>query len=135
VLAYERRVKITSGVHMVNILLYILLGVGAGILSGVVGIGGGILIVPALVFLFGFSQQQAQGTTLALLVPPIGILAAWTYYQYGFVNIRVAAFIAIGFILGSLFGARFAVGISNTMLEKIFGVTIILIGLKMVVGK
>jgi uncharacterized membrane protein YfcA len=120
---------------MGNIILYILLGLGAGILSGVVGIGGGVLIVPALVFLFGFSQQQAQGTTLALLVPPIGILAAWTYYQHGFVNVKVAAFIAVGFILGSLFGARFAVGISNTMLEKIFGVMIILIGLKMVVGK
>lgn len=120
---------------MGNIFLYILLGLSAGILSGVVGIGGGVLIVPVLVFLFGFSQQQAQGTTLALLVPPIGILAAWTYYQHGFVNIKVAAFIAGGFILGSLFGARFAVGISNTMMEKIFGVTIILIGLKMVVGK
>ena len=120
---------------MGNIILYILLGLGAGMLSGVVGIGGGVLIVPALVFLFGFSQQQAQGTTLALLVPPIGILAAWTYYQHGFVNIKVAAFIAIGFILGSLFGARFAVGISNTMLEKVFGVAIILIGLKMVIGK
>jgi uncharacterized membrane protein YfcA len=120
---------------MNDIFLYTLLGLGAGILSGVVGIGGGVLIVPALVFLFGFSQQQAQGTTLALLVPPIGILAAWTYYQHGFVNLKVAAFIAVGFIIGSLFGARFAVGVSNTMLEKIFGVTIMLIGLKMVVGK
>lgn len=120
---------------MNNIIAYFFLGLSAGILSGIVGIGGGVLIVPALVFLFGFSQQQAQGTTLALLVPPIGILAAWTYYQHGFVNIKVAAFIALGFILGSLFGARFAVGISNTMLEKIFGVTIMLIGLKMVIGK
>jgi uncharacterized protein len=120
---------------MGNFLLYILLGLSAGILSGIVGIGGGVLIVPALVFLFGFSQQQAQGTTLALLVPPIGILAAWTYYQHGFVNIKVAAIIAVGFILGSLVGARYAVGISNTMLERIFGVTIILIGLKMVLGK
>jgi hypothetical protein len=120
---------------MSDIFLYALLGLGAGILSGVVGIGGGVLIVPALVFLFGFSQQQAQGTTLALLVPPIGILAAWTYYQHGFVNLKVAAFIAVGFIIGSLLGARFAVGVSNTILEKIFGVTIMLIGLKMVVGK
>jgi uncharacterized protein len=120
---------------MGNIILYVLLGLGAGILSGVVGIGGGVLIVPALVFLFGFSQQQAQGTTLALLVPPIGILAAWTYYQHGLVNIKVAAFIAVGFILGSLFGARFAVSLSNTVIEKIFGITIMLIGLKMVVGK
>lgn len=120
---------------MNDTLLYIILGLSAGILSGVVGIGGGVLIVPALVFLFGFSQQQAQGTTLALLVPPIGILAAWTYYQHGFVNIKVAALIALGFIIGSLLGARFAVGISNSMLEKIFGTAVMLIGLKMMLGK
>jgi uncharacterized protein len=118
-----------------QIILYIILGLAAGVLSGVVGIGGGVLIVPALVFLFGFTQQQAQGTTLALLVPPIGLLAAWTYYQHGMVNIKVAMFIALGFILGSLFGARFAVGLSNTTLEKYFGTIIILIGLKMVLGK
>jgi uncharacterized protein len=115
--------------------LYIILGLSAGILSGVVGIGGGVLIVPALVFLFGFSQQQAQGTTLALLVPPIGIFAAWTYYQKGFVDIKVAAIIAAGFIAGSLLGARFATGISNAVLGKIFGIFLVLIGLKMIFGK
>ena len=120
---------------MNNIVAYLLLGLAAGILSGLVGIGGGILIVPALVFLFGFTQQQAQGTTLALLVPPIGILAAWTYYQKGFVDIKVAAIIATGFILGSLFGARFATGISNDILGKVFGTFLVLIGLKMIFGK
>jgi hypothetical protein len=120
---------------MGNILAYILLGIVAGILSGLVGIGGGILIVPALVFLFGFSQQQAQGTTLALLVPPIGILAAWTYYKQGFVDIRVAGMIAVGFIVGSLLGARFATGISNDILGKIFGTFLVLVGLKMVFGR
>ena len=120
---------------MGNISAYILLGLAAGILSGLIGIGGGILIVPALVFLFGFSQQQAQGTTLALLVPPIGILAAWTYYKHGFVDLKVAAFIAVGFIVGSLLGARFATGISNDLLGKIFGTFLILIGLKMIYGK
>ena len=120
---------------MSNIILYILLGLAAGILSGLVGIGGGILIVPALVFLFGFSQQQAQGTTLALLVPPIGILAAWTYYKHGFVDIKVAAIIAAGFIVGSLFGARFATGISNDILGKVFGAFLVLVGLKMIYGK
>ena len=118
---------------MGNLFFYIPLGLSAGGLSGVVGIGGGVLIVPALIFLFGFSQQQAQGTTLALLVPPIGILAAWTYYQQGFVNIKAAAFIAIEFILGSLIGSRLAVGIPTTILEKIFGITIIVIGAKMVI--
>jgi uncharacterized protein len=120
---------------MGNIIAYLLLGLAAGILSGLVGIGGGILIVPALVFLFGFSQQQAQGTTLALLVPPIGILAAWTYYKQGFVDIRVAGMIAVGFIVGSLLGARFATGISNDILGKIFGTFLVLVGLKMVFGR
>jgi uncharacterized protein len=120
---------------MGNIIAYLLLGLAAGILSGLVGIGGGILIVPALVFLFGFSQQQAQGTTLALLVPPIGILAAWTYYKQGFVDIKVAALIAAGFIIGSLIGARFVTGLPNSTLEKVFGTFLVLIGLKMVFGK
>ncbi len=75
---------------MGNLIAYLLLGLAAGVLSGLVGIGGGILIVPALFFFFGFSQQQAQGTTLALLVLPIGILAAWAYYKQGLVDIRVA---------------------------------------------
>jgi len=120
---------------MGNIIPYLLLGLAAGILSGLVGIGGGILIVPALVFLFGFSQQQAQGTTLALLVPPIGILAAWTYYKQGFVDVKVAALIAAGFIIGSLIGARFVTGLPNSTLEKVFGTFLVLIGLKMVFGK
>ena len=114
---------------------YIILGVLTGILSGLIGLGGGFLVVPALVFLFGMSQHQAQGTTLAMLVPPIGILAAWTYYQKGFVDIRIAAFIAAGVFIGSAVGARYAVGLSSETLGKVFGVALVLIGLKMVVGK
>jgi uncharacterized membrane protein YfcA len=130
------RQKITSkDIHMGEIAGYIILGVLTGILSGLIGLGGGFLIVPALVFLFGMSQHQAQGTTLAMLVPPIGILAAWTYYQKGFVDIRIAAFIAAGFFIGSAVGARYAVGLSSETLGKIFGVALVLIGLKMIVGK
>lgn len=66
---------------MMSMVLYLLLGLAAGAFSGLIGIGGGTIIVPALIFLFGLSQPQAQGTTLALLVPPIGFLAAWTYYK------------------------------------------------------
>jgi uncharacterized membrane protein YfcA len=124
-----------DSITMGNVISYLLLGLAAGILSGLVGIGGGILIVPALVFLFGFSQQQAQGTTLALLVPPIGIFAAWTYYKHGFVDIKVAAIIAAGFIVGSLIGARFATGTSNDILGKVFGTFLVLVGLKMIFGK
>jgi hypothetical protein len=84
--------------------LYVLLGLVAGVLSGIIGIGGGVIIVPVLVFLFGLSQHQAQGTTLALLVPPIGILAAWTYYKAGYVNLEIAAFVCVGFVLGGITG-------------------------------
>jgi hypothetical protein len=93
-----------------NHFLYILLGLAAGVLSGMIGIGGGTIIVPALVLLFGFSQHAAQGTTLALLVPPIGILAAWTYYRQGYVDLTVAGLICLGFFIGGFLGAKIATG-------------------------
>lgn len=120
---------------MVNIVLYIFLGLASGILSGLIGIGGGIIIIPALVLLFGFSQQLAQGTTLALMVPPIGILAAYTYYKHGFVDLQVAAFICLGFIFGGLFGAKIATALPNIILERIFGVSLFLISLKMIFAR
>ena len=114
-----------------------LLAIGfiAGIISGLLGIGGGIIIVPALVFIFGFSQQSAQGTTLAMLVPPIGLLAAWTYYSKGFVDIKVAALMCAGFFIGGLFGAKLATNLSEIMLTRIFGVALLLISVKMILGK
>jgi uncharacterized protein len=120
---------------MNEISLYVLLGVLAGAFSGLIGIGGGVIIVPALVFLFGMTQHQAQGTTLAMLVPPIGILAAWAYYRQGYVEIRTAAFVALGFFLGSFLGARIATGMSNDVLQKVFGFALLLISLKMILLK
>ncbi len=120
---------------MFQTLLYVLLGLIAGILSGVVGIGGGTIIIPALVFLFGFTQHKAQGTTLALMVPPIGILAAWTYYKQGFVDLKAALFIVLGFFLGGLLGARVAVGIPDTVLRKVFGVYLLVVAAQMFFGK
>ncbi len=111
------------------------LGAVAGVASGVVGIGGGIILVPALVFLFGLSQHQAQGTTLALLVPPIGILAAWSYWKHGFVDLRIAGLICAGFVAGSVVGAKLSLGLSDQMLQRIFGVTLLLISLKMIFTK
>ena len=118
-----------------SMLAYLILGVLAGTLSGLVGIGGGVILVPALVFLFGFSQHSAQGTTLALMVPPIGILAAWTYYRQGYVDLKIAGFVCAGFLLGGLLGARFAAGLSNIMLERIFGLLLLFISLKMLFAK
>ncbi|WP_224982886.1 sulfite exporter TauE/SafE family protein [Geomonas agri] len=112
----------------------IFLGLVAGTLSGLIGIGGGVIIVPALVFLFGLSQQAAQGTTIALMIPPIGILAAWTYYQKGFVDIKIAALVCLGFVVGGFFGAKLATSVSSVMLEKIFGGVMLLIALKMLLA-
>lgn len=120
---------------MPDALLYILLGLFAGTLSGLIGIGGGIIIIPTLIFLFGLSQHQAQGTTLALMVPPVGILAAWTYYKQGYVDLPVAAFICIGFLLGGFIGAKIAITLSNEILEKIFGAALFLISIKMIFFK
>ena len=116
---------------MTTIMILLCIGLVAGILSGFVGVGGGIIIVPALVFLFGMGQHEAQGTTLALLVPPIGLLAAWTYYKQGYVDLQVAAFVCAGFILGGLLGAKIATGLSTSVLEKVFGSVLIVIGFKM----
>ncbi|MBI5903668.1 MAG: sulfite exporter TauE/SafE family protein [Deltaproteobacteria bacterium] len=121
------------GAH--EVLLFLILGLAAGVLSGLIGIGGGILIVPALIFIFGMDQHQAQGTTLAMMVPPIGILAAWTYYKNGHADIKVAGVLCIGFFFGGLFGARAANLISSPVIEKIFGVALLLISLKMILSK
>ncbi len=114
---------------------YVLLGIISGALSGLIGIGGGIIIIPALIFLFGLSQHTAQGTTLALMVPPIGLLAALNYYQHGHVNLKIAAFVCVGFFLGGWIGANFATSLSNATLEKVFGFTLLLISLKMLFFK
>lgn len=120
---------------MEQIPAFIILGLVAGVLSGLIGIGGGIIIVPALVFLFGFTQHSAQGTTIALMVPPIGILAAWAYYTRGMVDLKAAAIICAGFLLGGYFGAKLAVSLPRYYLEKLFGIALLLISLRMLFSK
>jgi uncharacterized membrane protein YfcA len=120
---------------MTNICLYLLLGLCAGVLSGLIGIGGATLIIPALVFLFGMSQYAAQGTTLAMMVPPIGILAAWMYYQKGYVDLKIAGLMCVGFLIGGLLGAKFAVNIPEHILKKFFGVFLLIVSLRMIFGK
>ena len=118
-----------------NIAFYLLLGLLAGVLSGLLGIGGGIIVVPALVLLFGFSQHTAQGTTLAMMIPPIGLLAAWAYYSKGFVDVKVAGLMCIGFFIGGFLGAKFAAPIPDIMLKRIFGAAMLIVSIKMIVGK
>ncbi|MBD2519729.1 sulfite exporter TauE/SafE family protein [Nostoc sp. FACHB-973] len=105
---------------MTNVLLCLILGLVAGIISGMTGIGGGIIILPALMFFLGFSQHLAQGTTLALLVLPVDLLAAWTYYKQGDVDIKVATILCLGFILGGWLGAKIGISLPNDILNKTF---------------
>lgn len=114
-----------------EILLFLALGLFVGTLSGLIGIGGSVLVTPALIFLFGFSQHQAQGTTLAMLVPPIGILGAWTYYQQGHVNVQSAGLISLGFVLGGLAGAKLAVVLPALLLKRFFGMAMLGVSVRM----
>ncbi|MCX5686783.1 MAG: TSUP family transporter [Candidatus Omnitrophica bacterium] len=108
-------------------LLYILLGLTAGTLSGIFGIGGGTILIPGLVFLAGLSQHEAQGTTLAIMLLPIGLLAVMKYYQSGHDRFYAAAFICAGFLIGGLLGAIMAEGLPNLILRKAFGVFLMII--------
>jgi uncharacterized membrane protein YfcA len=116
-------------------LLYLLVGSAGGVLGGLIGIGGATFIIPLLVFAFGFSEHKAQGTTLAMMVPPIGFLAAWQYYKQNMVDLRVAALMAVGFFVGGFIGAKIAVNVSNVALQRIFGAALLLIGLKLVLAR
>jgi len=115
-----------------NIIMYILLGLTAGIVSGLLGLGGGAVLVPALVFFFGLTQHQAQGTTLAIMLPPVFILAVLRYYYAGHVKVMMAIFAAVGLTVGAFLGAQIAQQIPDANLKKLFGVFLIIIGLKMV---
>ncbi len=120
---------------MIQIAEFVALGVLAGALAGILGIGGAILIVPALVFVFGWPQHLAQGTTLAMLVPPIGILGAWQYYKTGNVDLKVAGIMCLGFVAGSYLGGLAANHVSDETLRKIFGIAMLAISIRMIFGK
>ena len=116
-------------------LAYILLGLAAGVFGGMFGIGGGSILIPALVDLFGLTQHQAQGTTLAVMIPPIGLLAAMRYYYSGNVKLGMAGFICVGFLVGGLIGANFVQGMPAPLLKKLFGVFLLVVSLQMIIGK
>lgn len=113
------------------ILLLIIIGLAAGILSGLVGVGGGIIVVPALVFFLGFSQQQAQGTSLGLLLLPVGILAVINYYNKGHIDVRVVAIMAVAFIVGGWFGSKWAISLPEVTVKRIFAIILFYSAFKM----
>jgi len=116
-------------------LIMALIGIVGGFVSGAFGIGGGIIIVPALIFLAGLTQHQAQGTSLAMMLAPIGILAVINYYKGGYVNIRFAVILMFAFLLGSYFGSKLAIHIEGKLLRQSFGVLTVLMGLRFIFGK
>ena len=118
-----------------TIFLYILIGLVGGICAGAFGIGGGAVMVPALVLFFGLTQHQAQGTILAVLMIPVSILAVMRYYQSGNVKVDAVVFIALGFLFGALIGAHYVQGVSDANLKRAFGIFLILIGIKMALLK
>jgi uncharacterized membrane protein YfcA len=112
-------------------LTLIIIGIAAGILGGLVGVGGGIIIVPSLIYFLAFSQKQAQGTSLGILLLPIGIFGVWQYYRSGYVDFRTVWLVALGFLAGSYFGSKIALSLSQETVKKIFAVLMIIIACKM----
>jgi uncharacterized protein len=116
-------------------ILSVLIGLVAGISSGFFGIGGAVILIPAIIYIFKFSQHMAQGTALAALLLPVGILAVIKYYKAGNINIQAAAFIALGFVVGGLIGAIFAQSVPNPVLKKAFAAMLLFISVYMFFGK
>jgi len=112
-----------------------LVGVLAGFVGGSMGVGGGIIIIPALIFILGFSQKEAQGTSLAVLSFPVAILAAYNYYKEGYINVKFAGIMIVAFMVGSYFGSKVALSLPGDVLKKIFAVLLVVLGLKMLLGK
>ena len=117
--------------NMSTILLLIIIGLAAGILSGFIGLGGAIIIIPALVLFMGMSQYMAQGTSLAVMLPPIGLLAAWNYWKAGELNLKYAMIIAAAFLIGGYIGSKYALTVSENTLRKVFDAALFLVAMNM----
>ncbi len=117
---------------MNEILILILIGLAAGALSGMFGIGGGIIIVPALVFFLGMTQHQAQGTSIGLMLLPIGLLAAWNYHKTGNLDVKAGLIVAAAFVLGGYLGSKLSLSINALTLKRIFGVLMLVIAIRMI---
>ena len=118
-----------------TLLLLIVVGLVTGILGGMLGIGGGLILIPSLVYIFGFTQHQAIGTSLAIMLPPIGLFAAYNYYKAGHVNLKYALILAAAFMIGSYFSSRLAVKIPENVLRKTFSIFLLVVALKMFFSK
>lgn len=114
-----------------TLFLYVIVGLVAGVVSGSLGLGGGVILVPAFALLFGLTQHQAQGTALAVILPPVFILAVLRYYWAGNVKVQMAIFVALGFVLGAFLGAHFIQNIPDAYLKRGFGIFLVIVGIRM----
>ena len=114
-----------------TIVILLIVGLAAGMLSGLVGVGGGIIIVPALMYFLKFDQHQAQGTSLGLLLMPVGILAVMNYYKKGYLDIKVVAIMCIAFVIGAFLGSKVSLAISQEKLKKVFAILLLFVAIKM----
>lgn len=112
-------------------LLLALIGLAAGVFGGMVGLGGGVIMIPAMIYFLGMNQISAQGTSLAVMLPPIGILAAMNYYKSGQINLKYALIIAVAFTIGGYFGSKIALNIPVALVKKIFALSLIAIAVRM----
>jgi uncharacterized membrane protein YfcA len=112
-------------------IVLLMIGLIAGVFSGLMGIGGAIIMIPALIYFLQMDQQSAQGTSIAIMLPPVGLLAAYNYYKAGALNIKYAAIIAVAFFIGGYFGSRFATSLPQESLRKIFAFVLIAIAIRM----
>ena len=118
-----------------HLIILIVIGLLSGLLAGVFGVGGAIIVIPALVFILGLSQHQAEGTSLAFMLPPVGILATWNYWKAGHVDWKIALVLSLTFVVGAYFGSNFSLNISDKMLRRIFGVLMMVLAIKMIFSK
>jgi len=118
-----------------QLIILILIGLMAGLLGGTLGVGGGIIVVPALLLIFGFTQHLAQGTALAFMLPPVTLLAVLNYSKQGYVNWKFAIILSLMFFLGAYLGSRISFALPDSVLRKIFGIFMIIVALKMIFSK
>jgi len=117
---------------MTEIMILILIGLAGGVLSGMFGVGGGIIIVPAFVFFLGMSQHEAQGTSIGLMLLPIGILAAYNYHQSGNMDIKAAIIVAFAFVIGGYFGSKLSLTLDQALIKRVFGVLMLFVSVKLI---
>jgi len=123
--------KFKMEITTTTVLILLAIGLFSGMLGGMVGIGGGIVIVPALIYFLGFSQLNAQGTSLALIMFPVGVLGVINYYKQGHIDFYIVFILAIGFVVGSFLGSKFAMNIPQAFVKKSFAMLMIIIAMKM----